>query len=180
MPLFIVDIQKKLAGFYWTNTYIVEAADIAGARDQARDIVEAERIFHSARITFDKFRVSTITKGDDAYISVPLDQTGRFMADQVPLPPFCTVNVLFETGANRPGRKYYRTLARNGDITADFKWTQNYINVVTQALGNLLGGGSVILLDRGGDPIQTFVVQDAIGMHQMRRGSKRRARPVIP
>lgn len=179
MARYIIDIQKKLTGLYWTNTYIVEAGTIENAREQAWDIVRAEQAIHSARITFDKFRVSTLAKGDDTYVTVPLDQNGQYAADQVPMPPFCTLNVIFATGANRPARKYYRTLARTGDVVEDFKWRPNYIQLVTRVLGDLLGNQQIALYDRGGDPVQDFVVQDAIGMHQLRRGSKRRERPVI-
>lgn len=179
MPRYIVDIQKALPGMFWTNTYVIEAADIESAKQQAETIVGAERTFHNSGIRFDRYRVSTLTAGDDEYVSNPLNLNGQWIGDQPTLPPFCTLNVVFETGANRPGRKYYRVLARVGDIDYGFRYKPDLIGAAQQALNALLRNGNVALFDRGGDLFINAVVQPIIGIHQLRRGSKRRGRPVI-
>lgn len=179
MARFLIDIQKRLASEWWTNTYIVEAADIDEARILGNKIVIAERAFHSGRVTFDKMRVSTLTRGDNVYITEPGSVTGQLPTDQPPLPLFCTVNVVFGTGANRPARKYYRVVARTNDINAEGEWSNNLVATVQGALENLINVEQVPLFDRGGDRVVTVVVQRPVGMRQLRRGSKRRQRPVI-
>lgn len=172
-----IDIQKRLGAEYWTNVYYVNLPDLEEGLSAAIVIADAERAFHSQAIVFDKVRVSVYGPDVDSYITQPLGGTGNVTADQPILPLFCTLNVVFTAGLNRPGRKFYRVGWTRAAVDVGFSWRAAERNIAEQAILNMLQ--TVPLQDRGGGAYGAVVLDERIGMHQLRRGSKRRAQPVI-
>lgn len=172
-----IDIQKRLGAEYWTNVYYVDLPDLDAGVDAAVTIAEVEKSFHSQQVIFDKYRVSVYGPQNDNYITGPIGGSGEVTADQPLMPLFCTLNVVFTAGMNRPGRKFYRVAWTRAAVADNFTWRSVERGIALQALATLLG--DVPLQDRGGGLYGTLSIDERIGMHQLRRGSKRRTQPVI-
>ena len=176
MPLFKVDIQKKLGEEYWTNTYTVNESTIQAARDVGLLIVNQERNFHLNVVVFDRLRVSTPVEGDNEFIIVPLSELGRrdtFEGEVLPL--FNTLAVLYGTGVGRVGRRYYRGCLNETDVF-DGRVVLTLISDVGLYTQNILSFG---VAKANGTPYTTATPVREVAMRQLRRGSKRRLRPII-
>lgn len=174
MPVFQVDVQKRLVAEYWTNRYFVSDDTIAGASLVAEDIADAERLFHGNAVEFVSVRTSTVAEGDDTYVTTPLFGFGELtLTDYLPL--WNVIRVLFGGTGGRPYYKLYRGCLDESNvlgsvlsaplITAVNSACAVFSGVVTTGLGELLATGTV-------DP--------RVRMRQLRRGKRKRTTPVLP
>lgn len=176
MPLYKVDVEKLLATEYWSNRYLVEANTIQDAADEADAIVATERTFHSGLVTFTKVRTSEFPQGGGFFIVKPIGLAGQRVVSGDLLPLFVTVRVDFPAGLGRPSRKYYRGCIGEGDIVGAnmVAGSRTFIQTSVNAFDPRT------LVDPQVSPLGTGVVQLAVQMRQLRRGTKRRQNPIIP
>lgn len=178
MTLYKVDIEKSLGTEFWSNRYFVEAETLTAAQGLANQISTAELGVHTDLVVLTKFRVSTAAPGDDVYIVVPINIHGLMgTTGAVPLPLFNVARVDFGVATGRPSRKYLRGGYTEGDINGNVFTSGTIGNLQTYAttLAGLAG-----LVDESGQDFLFGVVFEKIAMRQLRRGSKQKARPIIP
>ncbi len=178
MPLFSLDIEKRLEGEYWTNRYILDRAELGAAANSGTDIYNAESAITADIVEFTKFRVSDLVPNTDVYQIIQLNSFGDRPSQGEYLPLFNVVRVDFNvSGGGRPSRKYLRlpifeTDQRNGVLEpAFYTFVQlNYAQVIA---------GYTSYVDIDGQEINGGRVSPQVGMRQLRRGSKRRLQPII-
>jgi hypothetical protein len=179
MPLYSLDIEKEHQGEYWTNRYILAGPVMPDAfTGTANDILAAERAVTYGNVTFTKLRVSDTNPTTDTYIIRPLGLTGlRAFANVLLLPLFCVVRVDFPASAGRPSRKYLRGVLSENDILGQ-DVEPAIVNFVNTQYGDVLGA-LADYVDVDGQNLAEGRASAKVGMRQLRRGSRRRAAPVI-
>jgi hypothetical protein len=179
MPMFAMDSQKVLNGEFWTNRYMIEATDLATATTAAAFIRDKERNVHSTIVTFDKYRVSDTVVGTDVYQVVNDNVQGTRAAPNGEwMPLFCVLRVDFNTvGGGRPSRKYLRLPLYEDDCYQGNTAQAIRTLVLTSYAGPLIGLANFVDVD--GQAFSSASASLAVGMRQLRRGSKRRALPII-
>ncbi len=177
--LFSLDIEKELLGEYWTNRYIVSAADLGAATTYAAFYYDRERLIHSSNVLFTKYRVSDMDPMTDIYQIVQPNAYGsRAFGAQEYLPLFCVVRVDFTAvGGGRPSRKYLRTPIYEGD-QLNGALAATYISFIETNYSNQLVLDTSFV-DVDGQDLNSGQVFPKVGMRQLRRGSKRKLQPII-
>lgn len=178
MAVWKVDIEKFYLGEYWTNVYYVEAATLDDAANIGNSIVPLEESVTLDDILFTKYRTSDLVPGTDNFVTNIINEFGDVVNDAtVILPLFNVVRVDLSVGVGRPGRKYLRGVLNEGHIE---------FNALSSAIITFMNDnycvplatlGGIVLKD--GTPVTSVVVNPNVGMRQLRRGSKRKAVPVI-
>lgn len=178
MPLWSVDVEKKLGEEYWTNRYIVDAVDLEAADDVGDQIAEIEQNVHLQPVLLTKRRTSDMLPGTDIFIVTPLNIFGARQPDSSMLPLFNVARVDFKAATGRPSRKFLRGVLMESETDFD-TITPGGVNFIDLTYAQPLEGlpGYV---DVDGQELLTGVVVPKIGMRQLRRGSKRRVTPIIP
>ena len=173
MPLFQVDIEKRLNSEFWSNRWFVRANDLSRSTLFAQQIVTAERGFHAAAVTFTRFRSSTVAAGDDAYVVVPIGEVGLRGVGAL-LPLFNTLRMDFTAATGRPSRKYFRGVLGENDIdgaamTTDFSDDATIIEGIFAIASEEEG-----IVDPQEQLLTAAVVHNLVQMRQLRRGKRRR------
>lgn len=176
MPIFKVDIEKSLEGEYWTNRYLVLADDLATAVIHAQDIKSVERNIHATEVLFTKYRVSDTSVGTDVYVTFPVNDNGLSSHSSPLLPLFNVLRVDMVVPVGRPSRKYYRGILSEGSSTFN-TIDSGSLGGYNTALLDLL---DLPICDPQGSLITGYIAWPSVGMRQLRRGTRRRATPVIP
>lgn len=176
MSLYQVDIEKLREGEYWTNVYHTVQPDLESARTAGLTFVDAERSVHHISVLFTRMRVSDTTS--DFFDTEPINQYGLGNPPGDPLPLFNVVRVDFGVNAHRSLRKYLRlplmeSQQHNGIIENDA-----LVAIAANYGAPLETGGQ--LASPAGNGVTSVVVNPAVGMRQLRRGSKRKKTPVLP
>lgn len=173
-----VDVQKRLGTEYWTNVYHVNKGSQADAQAWAGYIIILERQFHLTTVEFVSYRVAPYPGPSEGTIT-PVNLFGQAAAGDA-LPLFNVLRVDFPVATGRPSRKYYRLPLREGDQANGLLlpasrdgYQQTFDDVIFDP--NYTGW-----CDVDGQPILAARVNTAVGMRQLRRGSKRKLEPVIP
>lgn len=183
MPLFQIDIQKDVLGYNWTNVYVVEAADLSVAHSAANTVlVTAEQDIHTTLVTINHVRTSTLVAGDNSFKSSPRSVQGTLASDGNALPLFNVVRVDIGAEEGRPSRKYYRCGLGSGNVASGFEWDSVKVNAVQAAIEVLIPAmfdAGAQLVDPDGSALGEVITDPKIGMHQLRRGSKRRTEAVL-
>lgn len=177
MAIFQIDVEKQMGTEYWTNVYHVVATDIDDATTQGQEIVLQEREIHSTGVGFVKYRVSTYPTSDGEFVIVALSGAGERTFSGGMLALFNVARTDLNIGRGRPCRKYYRAPIYEGD-QEDGALTIAFRGIVDEAVQAMIVGGAN-LCDPEGDLVQSAITATAVGMRQLRRGSKRRLEPVI-
>lgn len=177
MSMYKIDILKAGHGEFWTNVYYVDTADITVAVNRGLLIAAAERGILLTSVVQERMRVSTMTPGDDIYTIVPIEGAGS-VGDSAPLPLFNVVRVDLSASTGRPGRKYLRGCLGEMEVAGDILTTSFRAQVQANYVDEILSIDELRHVD--GQTYQSGVVFNAIGMRQLRRGSKRKAGEIIP
>ena len=179
MPLWSLDIEKSIPGEFWTNRYIINTPDLSSAVLIGNQIVSIERAIHKPGVTFTRFRVSDMDPNTDVYSIVAVALPGTAPANVTGgLPLFNVVRVDFNTGQGRPSRKYLRTPIAE-DQQADGTLAAAYATFIhTNYTIPMLGIDEFVDVD--GQAFTSGATHQYVAMRQLRRGSKRRAAPVLP
>lgn len=180
MTHYSVISEKMFGGIYWTNRYIVNAPTLAEATDLAAAIRTIEREVHYVDVNFTKYRVSDQIEGTDTYQVVNDSVTGDLVAEGGAdwLPLFCRTRVDFNTaGGGRPSRKFlcpmmHEGIQTSGNLTDGWRTfvQENYVEPLLDLVG---------FIDVDGQGFSSGSVIRQVAMRQLRRGSKRKATPVI-
>lgn len=172
-----LDIEKSVGVETWTNVYHLSTLSLADAISASGQIVGFERAVTMNDVTFTRYRLrdtAALTGPGHTYEIGLQGSVGG-----VPIAPlFVCVRIVMETGLNRPSSKYYRAMA-GGDIYLNrFNWKTELVTGLNASIcANLLGQTG--LIDRHGNPFTSIKTQAKIAEHQLRRGSKRKAVPVL-
>ncbi len=179
--IFSMVSEKLCRGKYWTNRYLIQAAELSDAVTIGGQIRAIERNTSYDFVALTKYRVSDMAEDTDVYSTITDNLVGARTTpsggDDLPL--FCRVRMDFNVaGGGRPSRKYFCPPILEGETTAE--------QLTAAALSFYLSTYIVPLITLGSlvDPdnqawVNGSVAKD-IGMRQLRRGSKRRALPVLP
>ncbi len=172
--LWVLDSEKMLQGEYWTNRYIVAAADLAAAVAIGVSITNIERAVHYSTVLFTKFRVSDGQPLTDVYQVVNLNSYGAAAIGTLQLMPlFNVVRVDFNTaGGGRPSRKYLRGCLSESSVN----FTQLDGGYITFMDANYTGPMIDLagFVDVDGQQITSGSAYPFVAMRQLRRGSKRK------
>jgi hypothetical protein len=178
VALFSLDIEKMFGDEYWTNRYMINAANLAGAAAVAPSIVTIERNVHHFGVLFTRWRVSDTDPATDQYSIGQVNAQGVVAASGEYLPLFNVCRVDFSTGEGRPSRKFLRLPVVEADQAGGaFNSTflafmvANYANPML-AIANYH--------DVDDQPFVSATVHPSVQMRQLRRGSRRRLQPVLP
>jgi hypothetical protein len=183
--LYNIDVEKFFDGEYWTNHYLLDAdQELSQMGFYGALVTNMERNFHKGNVNFTKWRVSTTTPNDDQYITNAVGLPGLVSVGSTGyLPLFNVVRVdLNSDVGGRPGRKYYRLPLMEGEVQ-NGAVDSGVLTIVQDALEAGLAqmlANSVQLLISPNKNVSSFVPAVAIGMRQLRRGSKRKATPILP
>jgi hypothetical protein len=179
MPLWSLDIEKERLGEFWTNRYILNAADLTSAVSVGLTVVNNERSIHKPSVIFTRYRVSDFDPLTDIYSIVSVSLPGLAPSDPAgALPLFNVVRVDFNTAVGRPSRKYLRTPIGEGEhdsgnLTAAYA-SFIHINYTNPMLG------ITEFVDVDGDAFTSGATFSVVAMRQLRRGSRRRTEPILP
>lgn len=177
MALYKIDIEKSMEGEFWTNRYLVNESDLSGAALHVATLVQAEQVFHGTAVLFTKARVSDMQPDSDTYTTLPLNLSGGQADEGVFIPLFNVVRVDLGVLVGRPSRKFYRGVLRESHISFNTVYAPLAVLIQTTLMSMIQ---SVPVCDPDLQLIQSVAVSPNVGMRQLRRGSRRRATPVIP
>lgn len=177
MAVFQVDVQTKAGAIYISNIWHVNAADLAAAHIQAGNLAVAHAMTIPSFWAIDYIRTSTPAPGDGAYIAQPINIPGTRSTPGQILPYFNRFRVTFSVGFRRPLTKY---LIGVGEADCDGDQFTNAVIAEFQAgfVNAVVNGPTLDVCSPGGLPVLSGGLNTAVGMHQLRRASKRRT-PVI-
>lgn len=185
MPLFRCQIFKRIFGTdrEWSNTYTINATDLATAVAAADPIPNREANFHADNIVFTRMRLSDLVPHTDVFTVVPLALLGSAytVADNDFLPLFNCVRVdISVDGGGRPSRKYYRPPVGEQWQTKtvlDTTVRSLFHDEVVGMIADVISGGAQ-LVDPDGQAWSTPATFPAVAMHQLHR--KRKKKPTTP
>lgn len=169
-----VVIQKNYQGETWTNGYLVDAADVTAGQAFVSILVNAERDIHFEAINFEKALVRTTEPNDNNFLVIPLSGVGNrtLLTDLLPL--WNIVRAEFPTFQGRPYYKQYRGCLQESEV--DYLTIEpSALTVINDALAGLAG----LLVSDTGAPLGDGLARSRVFIRQLRRGPRRRARPVI-
>lgn len=179
MPIYSVDIQKRLASEFWTNRYIVRGTDIGPALIIANNLANIESEVHSTLVSFVNVRVSDAGVSE-VYSIIPLNFTGQ-RAQTALLPLFNTLRVDMQAATGRPSRKFYRGVLGESDINGDavqgFAEFTDLVNALVNEFAEIEGEDGLV------DPQGTLLIGASlhpfVQMRQLRRGKRKRTTPIF-
>lgn len=174
-----VDIQKIYNGVEtWTNVYHVTAPDQTQAMAHGVEIANIEKTIHSNDITINAIRVRPFPTAPGAVGFTNTVNIVGTASNTSPVPLECCVRVTMSNGTTRPSSKYLRGCIGVGD----FSGRQNVGASLKTAINTnycVPLAAKTYLVDVHGGLMPTMIVQTKVANHQLRRGSKRKAVPVI-
>lgn len=184
MALFRVQVFKQLDGSdrEWSNTYLVDAADLASASLAAAPIPTHEQPLHGDNVTITRMRVSDTTEDTDVFDIIPLGLIGTAFsaADSEWLPLYNTIRVdIGVAGGGRPSRKYYRSpvwedAQVNGRLNASIKTL--FDGTIADLISDVSTAGGT-LVDPDG---QEWTTPNTLLPVQMRQLHRKRKKTVAP
>lgn len=183
MSIFRVQQFKRLDANdrEWSNTYLIEADDLAAAVDAAAPLIGREQNVHADNVTILRQRISDTLPDTDVFTIVTAGVPGQayVAADFQQLPLYNTVRVDIDvSGGGRPSRKYFRAPVGeqwniNGNLDTSVLTLFN--DEVNGMIADVSASGGM-LVDPDGQAWQTAHCQLAVQMRQLHR--KRRKKTV--
>lgn len=174
MPIYSVDIEKRLGSEFWSNRYILRHGTLEGAQAFTASLVSTEAQFHNPAVAFTRYRISDTTVGSDVYLIVPMSLNGGRADASALLPLFNTLRMDITATSGRPSRKYYRGVLTENDISGDAVVAD--FSAFAAALDTLLpdtAGGNGLVDPQAQDLVE-FVVMPNVQMRQLRRSRRKR------
>lgn len=171
-----LSIQKQLGTEYWINVYHADVPAQDDARATALAVVNIERAVHSTDVLFVNFRVRNISPIAGPGTVYPVGLVGQLGAASY-LPLFNVARCDIAVPVGRPDRKYLKFPISNVNVTngrftqaaLDF-WQANYCDAIIALTA---------LSDRSGQPYLSASINPAVGMRQLRRGTRKKSTPII-
>lgn len=172
-----ISIEKQLGTEYWINVYHADVATQAEAKQVGDEIVGVERGVSQLQIGFTKMRVRQVSEIAGPGTVYPIGLTGT-AENQSYLPLFNVVRVDFAVPVGRPSRKYLKlptpaASVVNGSFgpTTVAYFNSNYVTPLLAIPGICASDGQELL---------SGAAQSAVGMRQLRRGTRKKSTPIIP
>lgn len=170
-----IDIQKQLGTEYWTNVYFSDAGTLPAAKTVGDNLVANEKLIHANIVNFIQMRIRPYPSGGQQGTVYQLSGVGSVStADYLPL--FNVARVTLTVASGRPSRKYYRLPVGEAD-QANGTFIPAKVSSLNTSLASFITTAN--LTDESGNVFTAATVVPTVGMRQLRRGSKRRATPVI-
>ena len=180
MPVFKIEMFKRLGSENWANVYHVEAATLLSATDAVPIIRNMEVGMHLDTVTIEYARVSTLAEGDGIYTTIPINSAGGRSSAGGTLPLFNTLRADFPPdGGGRPSRKYFRGALTEGDISFDTISGVRLADAQT-VLDNLIDNlqtAGLPYVDVDGQTIQVASPYTRVQMRQLHRRRRRVSSP---
>lgn len=174
MPIYQFDVQKHIGTEYWTNVYHAQADDDADALLISDEILNAELGIHYSNVDFDKTLVRPYPPVAGDFVERPHSIPG-LRSGSADLALFNVARLVFPATVGKAGIKMYRGALNEGD--------QEGIGAITEATrvffetwGLAFKAAVPTLCKADGTLLGAPTINLAVGMRQLRRGSKR---PVI-
>ncbi len=178
MPVYQVDIEKRIGQESWTNVWHINVADVAAAQSVAAMLVAQERDLHRTTVTFVGYRIRRTLPTPAPSLKFTSTGTGNVAPPSAPLPLFVVVRYdLPVADGTRPLRKYLRMPVGAIDINFDV-FTAAFVNDMNTRMQGLRAAVPS-LCDPQGTLVTGSAASPIVGMRQLRRGSKRRLQPVL-
>ena len=176
MPaLTVLEIEKLYGAEYWVNRYFL-STNIGDSGAVAPEVLALERSITDNRITFTKMSLRTIAEGDDVYATVPINLPGlKDWGGSDLLSLFNVVRVDFAAAVGRPSRKYLRGVLGEASTLA-FNITDAVIATINTSYATPMAAIAAFC-DAQGEDIISGACARAVGMRQLRRGSKKKVIP---
>lgn len=177
MPVYKLDIQFVYETEYWTNKLYVQAGSDGDAAQAANEIVGVLKTGIQNSVTIDKVRITPAPFSRDTFIDIPF-QTPGTGGTSAPAPLFNVVRWVFSPARGRGISHYFRGGVTPANIGPDQKFTtdaQTFNNNLVKALFDLPS----VICNKSGQPYFSANAAVRVGMRQLRRGSKRKTKPVI-
>lgn len=177
MPIFQGDVQTKMGPVYVSNIYHLSTTTITAAHALVKEIAQVQAATFPAFWSIDSVRTSTPAPDDGVFISETVSYPGTRTPTGQQLPFFNRFRVEFACNVGRPGVKFLVGPAE-GDVNgSDFEnaTIAEFAEIYVGALFEIEG---LTLCKPDGTTFQSGALQRAVGMRQLRRGSKRTS-PVI-
>lgn len=169
-----VTIQKAYQQRYWVNVYHLDTAfDESSAALNA--LIAAERAVHFTGVLLTTARLSTVAEGDEAYITVPVNQFGQKNSGNTQvMATFIAARIDFAAGLGRPSRKFIRGSLQEEEVNG---WDISGPGAAAYATY----GAAVVavpgICDVDGEALTGYAVYPQITGRQHRRGSKKKNPP---
>lgn len=177
MTLYQIDVEKRFQTEYWTNVYHVNADTLSAASALADQIVAIEQSVHFSDVVFTKARTSTAAPNDTVYTTNTYNLAGLVGSTDDRLPLFNVIRVDFNVYGSRPCRKYLRCPVNEGIMGPAGSVSSGWISSMLANYVNPLV--TLGIVSPNGSAITSGNVSPLVGMRQLRRGSKRRAQPIL-
>lgn len=175
--IYQVDIQVRIFDQYMTNVYHVRATGINDALFAGMAIADIQKSLITPSDAITLVRASTPQPFDKQFLTRPVNIPGTRIVNAQALPLFCRFRVDFSQGPRRPCRKFLNLPTEQDSDGHSFNQAaldyvqQNYVLP-------LIDNPNIQLCGPTGYVFEGGALAPAIGMRQLRRGSKRK-KPVI-
>lgn len=177
MPVLQVDVQTRIGEVYVSNVYHVMADDFNDAQTQGINICINQAAMMPNTWQIDYIRISTPTPGDKSFRTVPINQNGGRSGGGETMPLFCRWRIDMQVGDRRPLRKFLVGIME-GDQSGGQLTNAAIIFAQTSFINPMIGDPNLHLCAIDGTEVISMAVKTQVGMHQLRRASKRKT-PVI-
>lgn len=178
MPLFQVITEKTYNGLeYWVNDYYVSTTDLLAAADIGEAIAGLEVELYFQPVTLTKIRASTIPVDVGQFVTRTVNLVPSTPPNAGLLPLFDVLRVDMTAATGRPGRKFYRAVITASDLQNGGQLKPASMANWQPILDSILTTGG--LRKPSGAVIDSMDIYPAVGMRQLRRGSRKKLTPVI-
>lgn len=177
MPRYKLDVQYIYQTEYWTNKLYVLAADDDDAAAAAIQMTDVLKTGVQNSVVIDKVRVSPFPIAKNNFFDVPVNAPGTGGATE-PAPLFNVVRWAFSPPRGRQTMHYFRGGVTPSNIGVNQQFTAA-AQAFNQSLLNSLFDTGYTIVDLRGNPYVGASASVRVGMHQLRRGSKRVKKPVV-
>jgi hypothetical protein len=172
VALYQVDVEKVIGSETWTNVYHVEASDVSAAQTAGNLIVAAERKVHFSSVIFTAMRVR-LAGLHHAGTVFTLNLAGTRTSAGLLMPLFNVARLDFANGTARPARKYLRGGLGVSDVGAGYIITGAGLTAFGVYASDILAIAA--MRDPQGRSFTGVVLSPLVGMHQLRRGNRRKS-----
>lgn len=177
MAVYQFDFQFHYETEYWTNKFYAICTDIADAQEFVNAVATFTPPSYPPSVTLDKARITPLPFVKNVFADITLNKPGTAPAFS-PAPLFNVVRFDFSRQFGRAVHHYMRACFPASAMGPNQQFTAEY-----QGYNNLFAGhfadGPQIVCDKNGNAYENFSAAPSVGMRQLRRGSKRKAKPVI-
>lgn len=177
MPLYKLDIQFVYETVYWTNKLYIIGTDDENAAEAAVAITDILATGVQNSVTIDKVRITPAPFTKNNFFDFPVNKVGSGGATQ-PAPLFNVVRWIFTPPRGRSTNHYFRGGVTPSNIGVDQQFTPTAAAFNNALLVQLFDAGWSIVSHTGA-PYAGAAASVRVGMRQLRRGSKRKKKPVI-